>query len=372
MSRLFEPAKIGNLELRNRFVRSATYYALADKDGFIGNASVELMKTLAANDVGLIVTGYARVLKNGQSFPDMNGIQDDDHIEGYRRMTKAVHDLNGRIVMQIAHCGDRSETTARTGGDYIAVSLVDGMPDYGKKAREMNGADVESIFEAFGQAGRRAQEAGFDGVQIHGAHGYLISQFLSPLSNKRVDRWGGSLENRMRFVIEVTRSVKGQVDADFPVMIKLGCRDYVEKGVGLTVKEGAQVANALEKEGVCLIEISHCSQDMSFRNKNMIGITSREKEACFLPEAREIRKATSIPLSLVGGMRSLPVMEDIIDSGVSDLISICRPLIREPNLIRRWKEGDHRPAECISCGGCFNLDDKDKMHIYCRQAKKTS
>ncbi|MBW2062062.1 MAG: NADH:flavin oxidoreductase [Deltaproteobacteria bacterium] len=369
MSVLFEPVKIGTLEIKNRFVRSATYYALSDADGFIGQASIDLLKTLAANEVGLIMTGYAYVLKSGQSFPDMNGIQDDDHIPGFQKMTGAIHEAGGRVAMQIAHCGAASETTARTGGDYLAVSLVDRMPDYGKKAREMNEEDIENIIEAFGQAARRVQEAGFDGVQIHGAHGYLVSQFLSPVSNRRNDKWGGSLENRMRFVIEVTRAIKKEVGQDFPVMIKLGVRDYLEEGPGLTVEEGAEVAKALEKEGVCFIEISNGIQDAAFRNK-FAGITSPEKEAYYLPSARVIRAAATVPLSLVGGMRSLPVMEEIIRSGVVDCISMCRPLIREPGLIKRWKEGDTRAADCISCWGCFNLDEQGKRHIYCRQLKK--
>jgi 2,4-dienoyl-CoA reductase-like NADH-dependent reductase (Old Yellow Enzyme family) len=338
-------------------------------DGFIGRESVDLIRRLAENEVGLIVTGYAYVLKSGQSFPDMNGIQDDDHIPGFQGMTQAVHDIDGRVVMQIVHCGAVSETTARTGGDYMAVSLVDNLPDYGRQARVMTDADIEKIIAAFGQAAGRVQEAGFDGVQIHGAHGYLVSQFLSPISNQRQDKWGGSLENRMRFLIEVFRSVKNQVDDNFPIMIKLGCKDYVKSGDGFSIEEGAQVARAMEREGACLIEISHGSQDTSFRKKNLLGITSEESEACFLPEARIVRKATSLPLSIVGGIRSLGVMEDIIGSGAADMISICRPLIREPDLIKRWQTGDRRPADCISCGNCFSQDDKGKMLIRCSQLK---
>jgi len=371
MSILFEPVVVGRLELKNRFFRSATYYALSDMNGYIGPQSVDLMRRLAENDVGLIVTGYAYVLKNGQSFPDMNGIQTDDHISGYQEMTGAVHEVDGRIVMQIAHCGSASETVAKTGGDYMAVSLVDNMPDYGRRPRVMTDADIQEIIAAFGQAAGRVQEAGFDGVQIHGAHGYLVAQFLSPLTNQRQDQWGGSLENRMRFVIEVFRSIKNQVDDNFPIMIKLGCKDYVKSGDGFSIEEGVQVAKALEREGACLIEISHCSQDAFFRKKNLLGITSENNEACFLPEARLVRQATSVPLSLVGGMRSLEVMDDVINSGAADIISICRPLIREPDLIKRWKTGDRHPADCISCGRCFNIDAAGKMHIRCSQLKGT-
>lgn len=369
MSVLFEPMKIGNFETRNRFVRSATYFALADENGFINEPSVELMKNLAEGGVGLIITGYAYISKSGQSFVDMNGIQDDDHLAGYQKMTKAVHDADGRIVMQIAHCGTGSETTARTGGDYMAVSITEKMPDYGHPAREMNEEDIEAIIESFGQAARRVEEAGFDGVQIHGAHGYLVSQFLSPRSNLRQDKWGGSLKNRTRFAVEVVRSIKKSVSDDFPVMIKLGCRDYLDEGLGLTIEEGAEVSQTLEKEGVCLIEISNGFQDASYR-KQRLGTTTPEKEAYYLPDARVIRAKTTGPLSLVGGMRSLPVMEEVVGSGVSDCVSICRPLIREPGLINRWRQGDTRAADCISCGGCFNLGEDKKLKIYCRQLAK--
>ncbi len=369
MSVLFEPVKIGNIKTKNRFIRSATYFALADDEGFIGEPSASLMKRLAEGGVGLIITGYAYISKSGQSFVDMNGIHTDEHIEGYKKMTRAVHDAGGRIVMQIAHCGSGSETTARSGGDYMAVSVTEKMPDYGNPAREMTEEDIQGIIDAFGQAARRVEEAGFDGVQIHGAQGYLVSQFLTPRSNLRRDKWGGSLENRMRFVVEVARSIKQSVSSDFPVMIKLGCRDYLDDGVGLTIEEGAQVARTLEKEGVAFIEISNGFQDDAYRKKRL-GITSSEKEAYYLNDVRVVRKMTSGPLSIVGGMRSLPVMEAVINSGAADCISICRPLIREPGLIKRWWKGDTRPAGCISCSGCFNVGEDGKMSIYCRQLLK--
>jgi 2,4-dienoyl-CoA reductase-like NADH-dependent reductase (Old Yellow Enzyme family) len=369
VSVLFEPVKIGNFETRNRFVRSATYFALANDEGFIDEPSVILMKNLAEGGVGLIITGYAYISKSGQSFVDMNGINTDEQIVGYKKMTQAVHEAGGRIAMQIAHCGIDSETTARSGGDYMAVSITDKMPNYGNPAREMTEEDIQGIIESFGQAARRVEEAGFDGVQIHGAHGYLVSQFLTPRSNLRQDKWGGNLENRMRFVVEVVRSIKQTVSSDFPIMIKLGCRDYLDEGVGLTIEEGAEVAQTLEKEGVSLIEISSGLQDASYRKKRL-GTTSPEKEAYYLDDARVVREKTSGPLSLVGGMRSLPVMEDVINSGVVDCISICRPFIREPGLINRWQKGDARPADCISCGGCFNVGEDGKMSIYCRQLLK--
>ena len=377
MSILFEPVQIGNLTVKNRFMRSATYFALADGDGFVNEANVDLIRTLAENEVGLIIPGYAYVLKGGQRSPGVNGIQDDEHIHGYQKMTRAAHDADAKIVLQIAHTGFYAMRAAQTGGEYLTVSQIEDMPDFGRKPREMNEEDIIKIIDAFGQAARRVEEAGFDGVQLHGAHCYLISQFLSPHTNKRNDRWGGSLENRMRFVIEVTRKIKQQVSADFPIMIKLGCRDYIDSDDAMTISDGIRIVQALQKEGMCLVELSWNVIDAAHR-RTFFFITSSEKEAVLLSDARKIREATSVPLALVTGMRSLPVMEDVIRSGVADLISISRPLIREPGLIKRWKQGDTRPAECISClgdshgsqYGCFNMDESGKMHIFCRQLKK--
>ncbi|OPL14874.1 MAG: hypothetical protein AVO39_08595 [delta proteobacterium MLS_D] len=363
MSVLFEPVTIGSLTLNNRIIRSATYYALADRNGYVGEESVALMRTLAGGGPGLIVTGYAFVHESGQVVPDMNGIQTDEHIPGYQEMTRAVHEKNGLVVLQIVHGGSAAYAASFFDNDYLAVSVLDDMPRYRKQAREMTGEDIEKIIISFGEAGRRAREAGFDGVQIHGAHGYLVSQFLSPATNHRDDRWGGSLENRMRFVLEVVRAVKNRAGDDFPVMIKLGCRDFLEDEPGLAIEEGAEVAAALEREGVSAVEISN---GLPFEHTIPTGINTPEKEAYYFPEARVVRDKTSVPLWLVGGMRSLSVMESVVESGVADCVSLCRPFIREPHLVRRWKEGDTRPADCISCGGCFHYTGKGGHRIACR------
>jgi 2,4-dienoyl-CoA reductase-like NADH-dependent reductase (Old Yellow Enzyme family) len=367
LSLLFEPLRIGRIEIANRFVRSATYFGLADDDGRIGDASVELMRTLASNEVGLIVTGYAFVTRSGQCFADMNGIDRDEQIAGYRKMTGAVHELDGRIVMQIAHGGAGATQVRRRGEERLVASVVDGQRERGERVRELSDAEIEAIIDAFGQSARRVQEAGFDGVQIHGAHGYLITQFLSPSSNRRSDRWGGSLENRMRFVIEVTRSIRGQVDDDFPVTIKLGCRDYLDEGEGLLIDEGAEVAAALEREGVCFVELSHGMRGRAFRKRTSGKKTAPIEEAYLLPDAKIVRNSISVPLSLVGGMRSLPVMEEVVASGIVDCVSLCRPLIREPDLIKRWREGDTRSADCVSCWGCLKTNSDGRSDVHCRQ-----
>jgi len=369
VSVLFQPQRVGRIELKNRFVRSATYYGLASELGHVGERSVDLMRTLASNDVGLIITGYAFVARSGQVFADMNGIDTDEQIAGYRKMTRAVHDLDGRIVMQIAHGGVVSAAAASRGERQLAVCVGNGQQDPARQPKEMDDEYIESIIDAFGASAHRVQEAGFDGLQIHGAHGYLITQFLSPSANRRQDRWGGSLEKRMQFVIEVTRAVRRQVDEDFPVMIKLGCRDYMDDGEELAIEEGARIAAAVEHEGVCLIEVSHGMAGRSFRRMTRGKETAPIQEAYLLADAQVIRASTSVPLAVVGGMRSLPVMEQAVDSGAVDCISICRPLIREPELIKRWSEGDTRPADCISCGACMKTSKDWKSDIRCRQIR---
>ncbi len=366
MSPLFQPLTIGRLEIANRFLRSATYFGLADDRGCVGEQSVDLMRSLAVNAVGLIVTGYAFVNREGRCFPDMNGIDTDNQIPGYQTMTQAVHAEGGKIVMQIAHGGDRSFAAIASGERHLTVSADDreGGPT------EMTEGDIEAIIDAFGRSAARVQEAGFDGVQIHGAHGYLVTQFLSPSSNRRQDKWGGSLENRSRFVLEVVRAIKRNVHSDFPVMIKLGCHDYLDDGLGMPIEEGALVAAALEQEGVCFIEVSHGMTGRGFRKLSAGKESKPIGEAYLVPDARVVREATSIPLAVVGGMRSISVMEGVLEEGAADCIALCRPLIRQPDLILQWRDGHTDHADCVSCFACLTSDKTGKSDVHCREILK--
>jgi len=371
LSILFEPLQIGRIQIRNRIVRSATYYGLADADGFASDASVELMRNLATHSVGLIITGYAFVRRDGQCFADMNGIDRDEQIPGYRKVTDAVHEAGGHVVMQIAHGGSAASQVRRRGETRLCVSLIDELTGDDMPCREMTDSDVLEIVEAFGHAARRVQEAGFDGVQIHGAHGYLGSQFLSPHSNRRQDRWGGTLENRMRFLVAVTRAIRKNVDDGFPVMIKLGCRDYLDGGTGTTIEDGAKVAAALEREGLCLVEVSNGLTGPSFAKISRGSEAVPIREAYMLEDASTVRKATTLPLCLVGGMRSPSTMESVIESAIADCVSLCRPLIREPDLVERWRGGDRRPSVCISCRSCLRTDRDGTSTVRCRQIQAT-
>jgi len=343
---LFTPGTIGALELPNRFVRSATAERLADEAGKPLPALAAMYGSLAAGGVGLIITGHMFVHPSGKAHAEMTGIYTDDVVPALSELSSAAHQAGGKIVVQINHGGMQCgrEAVAET----IAPSAINA-PFLQAPARAMTRQEILVMIDAYAQAARRTMEAGFDGVQIHAAHGYLISQFLSPFVNKRTDEWGGNLKGRMRFLREVARAVRSQVGADYPVLIKLGMFDAVEGG--LTVDDSLEVVAALQEMGIDGVEISGGIGGEKNINSRP-GIRRREQEAYFRPIAQRARKATELPLLLVGGIRSRDVMEDVLNAGDADFISLCRPLICEPDLPNRMRFGKQERATCISCNRC--------------------
>jgi len=213
-------------------------------------------------------------------------------------------------------------------------------------------AGIRDLITRFAVAAGRLRSAGFDGVQLHGAHGYLLAQFLSPLRNQRTDGYGGSLDKRARFTREVAAAVRAEVGADWPVMIKLNAHDFLEGST--TERDSTFLAAALAATGIDAIEVSGGTGGSGKLGAARRNIETVDDEAYFLPQARAIRAAApGVPLMLVGGMRSLETIEAVIASGVADYIAMARPLIREPGLPARWAAGDRRRAACVSCSGCF-------------------
>jgi 2,4-dienoyl-CoA reductase-like NADH-dependent reductase (Old Yellow Enzyme family) len=355
MNTLFTPGKIGSLTLPNRLVRSATAERMADHSGRPRSQLSALYQELTRGGVGMIITGHMYVHPSGKAHPEMAGIYSDDLIPGLAELADTVHREGGRVVAQINHGGMQCsrETVAET----IAPSAVDA-PFLERPAREMTPGEISLMIQAYGHAARRAQEAGFDGVQIHGAHGYLISQFLSPFVNRRTDGWGGDgstmdaagLEGRTRFLRAVCGAVREQVGPEYPVFIKLGTMDGVEGG--LTPEEGARVVAALEGMDLDGVEISGGiggGRDLNTRK----GIRSEADEAYFRPFARQARPATRLPIILVGGLRSQRVMEDVLATDDADFISLCRPLICEPDLPDKFRLGLQKRSSCISANRCW-------------------
>lgn len=347
MPTLFEPGAIGAMSLKNRLIRSATATGMCAGDGTPTPQVVAFYRRLAEGGVGLIITGHCYVALNGKANPGMMGLWSDTIIPSLRKLTDAVHEANGTVVAQLNHAGRQTRPDI-TGQPLVAPSPI---PVKGTEhvPRELSETEILDIIEAYGQAARRAREAGFDGVQLHCAHGYLMSQFLSPYTNKRTDAWGGTPEKRRRFPLEVYRRVRRAVGADYPVLVKQNGADFLEGG--LEVEESVELAAALEREGIDAIEVS-CGMSESFLKIARINIRSPRKEAYLLPLATVFRQHVRVPLILVGGMRSRATMERLISQSKVDFVSMSRPLIREADLPRRFQAGQEA-ATCCSCNACF-------------------
>ena len=365
MKKLFEKATINGMTLNNRFVRSATWEGMCDKDGRPTPRLASCYKDLAAGGVGLIITGYAFVRPDGKQLPGKMGIHSDDFADEMRALARAVHDEGGRICMQLVHAG--GQTTTKTAGRRpLAPSSVK-VEQFPEEPEAMTKEDINEIVAAFGEGARRAKMYGFDAVQLHAAHGYLINQFLSPLTNRRTDGYGGPVQNRCRFLLEVYRRVRSEVGPGFPVLVKLNGSDNLEGG--LVLEDAVYASRLLDEEKIDAIEVSGGTSASGEKTPVRIKIDAPDREAYNLSLAGEIKKAVRCPVMAVGGFRSLEVINKAITEDGIDYISMARPFIREPRLIKRWKEGDRSPARCISCNGCFKPGLKEGG-IYCVVEKK--
>jgi 2,4-dienoyl-CoA reductase-like NADH-dependent reductase (Old Yellow Enzyme family) len=354
MSVLFESVKIGSMTLRNRFVRSATYDGCAEKNGHVSQYQLKMYEDLARGGVGLIITGITYVHPSGQISPFQNSLAGDDGIPGFRRLVQAVHQQGAKIAVQLFHAGRETAKVFRPERKQaIAPSLVTDDPNFQAPHRAMTEEEIWEIVKAFGDASRRAKEAGFDAVQLHAAHAYLLSQFLSPFTNRRDDRWGGSLENRLRLHHEIYRAMRAEAGQDYPVLAKIGVQDMFPGG--LEFREGKRAAQFLAEWGFEALEISSGLRGVGYENSEFRpGITKLEMEAYFRDWCRDIRKSVSVPVMMVGGLRTLDLMEQVIQNQEADFVSLSRPLIREPGIINDWKNKDRHRAMCISCNKCFD------------------
>jgi 2,4-dienoyl-CoA reductase-like NADH-dependent reductase (Old Yellow Enzyme family) len=366
MAELFEKVPINGMTLANRFVRSATWEGLADREGSVTPKLTKMMVELANNEIGLIISGYTFVSPEGQSSPGQLAIHDDRFVAGLWAMVEAVHKAGGKIALQIVH-GGRFADSALTGLQPIGPSAVaqDGRP----ACRAMSQPDIAYIVSAFKQAAVRAKQAGFDAIQLHAAHGFLFSQFLSPALNQRTDEFGGVLENRARFLLEAVRSIRKATGPGYPLLIKLNSEDFLEGG--LTRDEAVQVAAMLEGASVDAIEYSGGTVASPEKFVPVRpGKPKTPQDEVFYREAAQLYQAkVRIPLMLVGGIRSYETATDLIRRGVADYISLGRPLICEPGLVKRWHAGDRRASECASCNSCF-APASDGRGVYCVALEK--
>lgn len=366
MSSLFEATEINGMKIKNRFVRSATYEAMAELDGKVKDQLLDYMTELVLGEVGLIITGHAHVTLEGQAGDRQMGIYSDAMIDSLKRVTSTVHEKGGVVAVQLAHAGIKGigkEQHAALGPSEVFEEGV-------KKASAMTDADINRTIQSFGDAADRAVKSGFDAIQIHSAHGYLLSQFLSPHYNKRDDGYGGNLENRARLLVEVYQEIRQRVGKSFPIMVKLNSEDFLAGGI--TVEECIEVAHMLEDRKIDAIEMSGGTFASGRRIPSRVGTSKSEaREVYYRKAARAFKKEIQIPLILVGGFLSFNVAEEVIASGVADYIALSRPLISEPHLVKRWADGDTKKAACISCNRCFRtLSMQEALHCAAKKGNK--
>jgi 2,4-dienoyl-CoA reductase-like NADH-dependent reductase (Old Yellow Enzyme family) len=365
MTTLFEETAIKGMTLRNRLVRSATWEGMCEQDGRPTEKLINCYRDLAQGGIGLIISGYTFVRPDGKGFPGKMGIHTDDFARDYENLTRTVHNAGGKVAIQLVHAGGQTNASY-AGRQPLAPSAIK-VDQYPEMPAELGKDEISDIVTAFGDGARRAKAWGFDGVQLHGAHGFLINQFLSPLTNRRTDEYGGSIENRCRFLLEVYVKVREAVGPGYPVFIKLNAADNLDGG--LEIDDGVYAAKALANEGIDAIEVSAGTPASGEENPAREKILKPEKEAYNLPLARRIKEVVNCPVMVVGGFRSYEIAEKTLKEDGMDYIAMARPLIREPALGNRWLQGDRSPAKCISCNSCF-MPGLEEGGIYCVIEKK--
>jgi 2,4-dienoyl-CoA reductase-like NADH-dependent reductase (Old Yellow Enzyme family) len=363
VSLLFAPGRIGSVTTRNRIVRAGTSETMATEHGAVTPELRSLYETLARHQVGLLFTGHLYCARRGQYARRQAGIYDDSLIDGLRELTDAVHRHGAPIFAQVAHAGSQSRVQA---GDPLAPSAVPNALT-GREVREARPEEIDEAIQAFAAGARRALAAGFDGIHIHAANGYLISEFSSPAANRRGDEWGGSAEARDRFAVEVVRAVRAVVGPELPLTLKLGMVDAVVGG--LTLQESVRRARLLVQAGLDGIEVScgimrlpsdSARQYVAVDRRRAMGdlllhrvFSEPAAEAYFVPWARALRTEVDTTIIAVGGMRTAHTMEAVLRDRGADFVALARPLIRQPDLVSQLAEGRMARVDCTSCNICL-------------------
>jgi 2,4-dienoyl-CoA reductase-like NADH-dependent reductase (Old Yellow Enzyme family) len=343
MSGIFEPFQINHLHIKNRFVRSATVDNLG-KNQAVSQAQLDFYRELAIGEVGLIISSGLFPSLDGWAAPGQLGIHEDSMLPSLKKLADEVHRHGGKIAAQLMHAGwfgNPRQSGLQLVGPTATVNPANQLP-----VRELSGDEVYEHIDQFVQAGRRAIEAGFDAVQIHAAHGWLVSAFLSPVTNRRQDEWGGSAEKRAAFVVKIVEGIRRLAGPDYPVLIKLGLKDYHPQGK--TIDEGIASARLFIQAGLDAVEVSEGVEEEPFHHIRQNATRPYYEEEC-----RRAAKVLDKPLILVGGMRRLEDMEKIVEEGTAAAVSLCRPFIMDQHIVSRFRQGTLKESACISCNGCI-------------------
>ena len=324
MKTVFDEVSLNHLNAKNRIVRSATWEAVSNLDGSPSREQIKIYEELAKGGVGTIITGFTTVMDNDSYIEGMSRISNNKLISKWKELTECVHKENCKIIIQLAL------------GDYILNGKCINQDNCKKE-------ELEYLVDMFGKASKRAKEAGFDGIQIHAAHNFWLSRFISPAFNHRSDIYGGDQKSRTRLLVEIYEEIKSNAP-DLHITMKINCSDFFEGG--LSMDNAMETCLIMADKGIDSIEISGNGTSVS-------NIKPGVNEAYYLPFAKELKKHSQVPIILVGGHRSIENMNNILKDTDIELLSISRPLIREPELMNRWQSGDTSPAKCISCNMCY-------------------
>lgn len=346
---LFDPLKLKSHELINRIIRSATCEYLADEKGVPGDRFLELYRILASGRIGMVISGYAYVMPNGKSNPGQSGMYSDALIPAWKKVTRLFRDSSSLFLLQIVHGGRQVRLKHHQGAIWAPSPVPD--PVYKTRPVQMTVEQIGEVTESFINAADRARKAGFDGIQLHVAHGYLLSQFISPYTNRRDDDYGGNQERRSRLVTDIISGIRKQIGDDFIISAKLNGEDFVPGGLELT--QAVATALLMKNAGLDFIEVSGGMSESKLGAVRR-DITSIEQEGYFRQHSKRIRRDVELPTASVGGFRTVSVMERSIVSGEADFISLCRPFIREPHLVLQAEKKKQLSSRCISCNRCFN------------------
>ena len=352
----FKPIDVMGLHLRNRFIRSATIEGLAEKDGSPGAAINKLYIDLAKGGVGLISTGAC--CPDPQWVGASKGqlvLTKEVDISAWKDTVRMVHDNGALISLQMA--------------PFVFLDKqMTGPSEYQAGIRVITLEDITRLSLLYGRTATLAREIGMDAVQVHAGHGYGLCQFLSPVFNRREDDYGGTPENRVRIFADIRKAIADATGDDFPVWVKMNSIDGVPGG--LMPDKAAAYGPLFEKAGYGAIEVTGGAMAGSHNSRGPVD-KKEWFEGFYLEGAKKVKALTGVPVSAVGGIREIAMIEQILSENTADLISLSRPLIREPDLINRWAKGDNRPARCISCNGCFNVMAKGEG-LFCVQEVKSA
>ena len=374
---VFQPKKLGRITVQNRFMRSGTWEGLADHDGRPTDDLFAMLEKLGHGGVGLIVTGACYCSKKAQNRPNMSGMCTPEQARMWRRGVEKIQAHGSKLVFQISHSGRTADPSINGGFEPMVPTALS------KNEREMTNAEIEETIQEFCDAAELAAHTGAAGVQLHAAHGMLLSAFLSPALNKRADKWGGSEENRLRIVQEIVAQIRKVVPENFALMIKMNGNDYVDGGVTpqLAARYVKQLADKIDlfeiSSGLSINHIMRTvvneevlcryaakSEQQSLTQKARQTFTAPFEELYNRDALKVIREMNpTANLALVGGARSFDKMDELISSGDADIVSMSRPFINDPYLMYRLRGLTLDKVLCISCSACL-LNCKDGMFCH--------